>query len=254
MDEEILRKAGLTEGEIKVYIALLSLGASSVGKILEKSRITKSIIYRVLDRLIEKGLVSYIIKEKTKYYQASPPHNILDYLDKQSKDIQTTKKKVETIIPQLANLQTITLLNQATIYEGFKGIMTVYEKRFEKLKAGDEYLNLGLPATQPTHHHAFWQKDHAERVQRKIKAKLLYNPQVDNATLKSRNKYWGCDARRMPLDVETPSWILIYKNTVVIAIPQGDNPIAIEIVSKEIAESFSKYFNWFWEKSKKLKN
>jgi hypothetical protein len=57
----------------------------------------------------------------------------------------------------------------------------------------------------------------------------------------------------MPLDLETPSWILIYKDTVVIAIPQRNNPLAIEIENQDIANSFLKYFNWFWEKSQKWK-
>lgn len=251
--EDVLKKAGLTDGEIKAYSALLENGECTVGKILEKSRVTKSIVYRILERLIEKGLVSYIIKDQIKHYQASPPHNILDYLDKQKESITLTKTEVEKILPQLSKLQTLTTLNQATIYEGFKGLMTVYQKRFEKLKEGDEYINLGLPAIQPEHHHAFWQKDHRERVKRKIKAKLLYNIKVSNEVLRNRNSFWGCDARRMPLDIDTPSWILIYKDTVVIAIPQGNMPISIEIVNKEVAESFFKYFEWFWKKSQPFK-
>ena len=142
--EEILKKAGLTDGEVKVYLALLEIGETTVGKILEKSRITKSIIYRVLDRLIEKGLVSYIIKDKTKHYQASAPHNLKTFLEKQEEELASTKEDIEKIIPNLVNLQKLTTLNQANIYSGFKGLMTVYTKRFEKLKAGDEYLNLGL--------------------------------------------------------------------------------------------------------------
>lgn len=251
--DDVLKKAGLTEGEVKVYSALLENGECTIGKILEKSRVTKSIVYRILERLIDKGLVSYIIKEDVKHFQANPPHNILDYLDKKQEELISTKSEVEKIIPQLAKLQTLTTLNQATIYEGFRGLMTVYEKRFNKLKQGDEYINLGLPAVQPAHHHAFWQKDHRERVKRKIKAKLLYNIGVSDEVLKNRNSFWGCDARRMPLDIDTPSWILIYKDTVVIAIPQGSNPVAIEIVNQEIANSFIKYFDWFWKKSQPFK-
>jgi HTH-type transcriptional regulator, sugar sensing transcriptional regulator len=250
MDIELLKKTGLTEGEAKVYLALLSLGESTIGKILEKSKVTKSIIYRILDRLIDKGLVSHITKEKTKHYQASPPHNLIDYLEKQEKSINETKEDVEKLIPELMKLQTSTNLNQATIYQGFKGIMTVYEKRFEKLKKGETYLNLGLPAVQPEHHHAFWEKDHKKRAKLKIRAQLLYDSKVEDKVLKNRNGFWGCDARKMPFNVETPSWILVYADTVVIAIPQGDNPIAIEIVNREVADSFSNYFNWFWKKSK----
>lgn len=251
---EALRNAGLTDGEARTYVALTELGLSTVGKIVNKSGVTKSIIYQILEKLVEKGLVSFIFKEKTKYFQASSPYNILEFLDDKKSEVEQSKKEIHKIIPELLMKNRTAEHSQVTVYEGFKGIMTVYHKRFEKLKEGDEYLNLGLPAIQPKHHHAFWQKDHKERTRRKIKAKLLYNINVKDAVLRNRNSFKGCDARRMPVDIETPSWILIYKDIVIIAIPQGVHPLAIEIHNPEVAKSFEKYFNWYWEKSKKFKN
>ena len=247
---EVLRKAGLTDGETKVYLALIRTGETTIGKILEESAVTKSIIYRILERLIEKGLVSYVIKGEVKRYQAAPPNRLLDYLDTQKENLEETRKELAKVIPEIILQRSSTKLNQVTIYEGFKGIMTVYEKRFEKLKEGDEYLNLGLPAKQPEHYHAFWGRDHILRAKKKIKAKLLYDVDVSDDTLINRNGYKYCDARRMPMDIETPAWVLIYKDTVIIAIPQGTHPFAIEIVNNEVADSFKKYFNWFWENSK----
>jgi HTH-type transcriptional regulator, sugar sensing transcriptional regulator len=250
---EVLKKAGLTDGESKVYLALIKLGESTIGSILEESQVTKSIIYRILERLIEKGLVSYVIKGEFKHYQAAPPNQLLDYIDSQKGKLDETRKDLVKALPELLLRRSSQKLNQATIYEGFKGIMTVYEKRFEKLKEGDEYLNLGLPAIQPEHYHAFWEKDHVIRAKKKIRAKLLYDVDVSDDVLINRNGYKYCDARRMPLDIQTPAWILIYNDTVVIAIPQGIQPLAIEIVNKEVADSFRKYFNWFWENSKPFK-
>lgn len=249
---EILQRAGLTQGEARVYVALTELGSCTVGKIVNRSGVTKSIIYQILEKLIEKGLISFIYKDKTKYYQASAPDNLLDYLEKQEQELGETKEAIQEILPQLLMKRSMAERSHVTVYEGFKGIMTVYTKRFEKLKAGEEYLNLGLPANQPKHHHAFWEKDHRLRAKKGIKAKLLYNPRVPDEVLKNRNSYTGCDARRMPLQLETPSWILLYKDVVVIAIPQGVHPIAIEIENPEVARSFEKYFQWFWKKSKKL--
>ena len=57
MDTKILKEAGLTEGEIKVYLGLLELGLSTTGPIIEKSRIARSIIYQILEKLMQKGLV-----------------------------------------------------------------------------------------------------------------------------------------------------------------------------------------------------
>ena len=57
----------LTEGEAKVYEALLFLGSSTVGPIVTRSKVSYSNIYEVCDRLTAKGLVSHIVKEKTKH-------------------------------------------------------------------------------------------------------------------------------------------------------------------------------------------
>ena len=62
MELEYLRKIGLTSGEIKVYSAVLEIGASSLNKIHEKTGIERRNIYDILNKLIEKGLVSYVIE------------------------------------------------------------------------------------------------------------------------------------------------------------------------------------------------
>lgn len=249
----LLKEAGLTEGESKVYGALLELGISTIGPILEKSGITKSIIYRILDKLIQKGLVSYIIKEKTRHYQAERPEKLLDYLEEKEKDIEETKEKIHDFLPNLITKMQSAEKSLATIYEGFKGLMTVHDKRFEKLKRGDEYFFFGLPPEQPDYFHAYWQKDHKKRAKLGIKCKLLYNQKVDDWILKDRNNFKGCDARRMPIGVNTPAWILGYKDVVVIGLPLAEKPLAFEIVNQEVANSFREYFEWFWKKSKPFK-
>ncbi len=251
MDITPLREAGLTEGETKVYLALNEIGLSTIGPILEKSRITKSIIYRILDRLIEKGLVSYVIKDKTRHYQAAQPEKILEYIDTRKREMDENKAKVEAMLPELLLKQKMSAKSEATIYEGFKGIMTVYDKRFDKLKKGDEYFFFGLPAEQPAYYHAYWQKDHVKRAKKGIRVKMLYNPKVSEEVLRNRNGFKLCEARRMPLDVTTPAWILGYKDVTVIGLPLADRPFAFEIVNQEVADSFRSYFEWFWKRSKK---
>jgi hypothetical protein len=142
--------------------------------------------------------------------------------------------------------------SQATVYQGFRGIVTVHDKRFQKLKRGDEYFFFGLPAKQPEYYHAYWQKDHQKRAELGIKCKMLYNQKVTDQILKNRNKFKFCDARRMPISVNTPAWILGYKDVTVIGLPSGDKPFAFEIVNKEVANSFRNYFEWFWKKSKQF--
>jgi sugar-specific transcriptional regulator TrmB len=42
---------GLTEGESKVYLALLRTGPSTIGRIIKEARVSNSKIYDILDRL-----------------------------------------------------------------------------------------------------------------------------------------------------------------------------------------------------------
>ena len=94
MDISTLKEAGLTDGEIKVYIAMLELGSSTTGPIIEKSGIARSIIYLILEKLMQKGLASFITKEKTKYFQAAEPQRILQYIGEREKRLKENKKKV----------------------------------------------------------------------------------------------------------------------------------------------------------------
>ena len=77
MNEQLLEDIGLTKGEIKVYLTLLKLRETTTGKIIEEAQISSGKIYEILDKLIKKGLVSYIIKDKTSKIYSIILHRLL---------------------------------------------------------------------------------------------------------------------------------------------------------------------------------
>ena len=250
MDTKALENIGLTDGEIRVYLALIRLGPSTSGPITDKSKVSSSKIYNILERLMQKGIVSYIIKEKTRYYQAEDPLKIKEYLNQKEKDFQKQKEEVDKLIPQLQlQKQLEKTKSEAQIYKGFKGIQAVADHMYVALKKGDEFYNIGIPSSQEEKYHEYWHEDHLKRIKLGIKCKLLFNINTPKKILKNRNSYKDCDARYMPVPVETPSWILIYKDVAVIIL-QSDEPMAIEIFNKQIAHSFKQYFDAFWELTK----
>lgn len=248
MDISTLKEAGLTDGEIKVYIAMLELGSSTTGPIIEKSGIARSIIYLILEKLMQKGLASFITKEKTKYFQAAEPQRILQYIGEREKRLKENKRKVEQLLPELLLKQQNVIKNEANFYTGFKGMITAHEHIYLKLKPGEEYYYLGIPSFQPKEHHLYWKKDHVKRIEEGLKCRLLFNYNTNDKVLKSRNSYKGCDARKMPVKMQTSMSILIYKDTVVIII-QVPTEMAVEIVNQQVADSFKAYFEEFWRLS-----
>jgi len=241
-----------TEGEIKVYLALLEIGSSTTGPIVEKSRIARSIIYQILDKLMHKGLVSVITKEKTKYYQAAEPNKILEYIDEREKQLEDNKKKVEQLLPELLLKQKMAPKSQTNMYFGFKGIRTAHEHSYQKLKKGEEYIYYGVPSFQPKEQHLYWKRDHLRRIKAGIKFRAMFNKGTDPEILKNRNSFKWADVRYMPLDVKTPATFMVYKDTTVIIL-QAPQAIAVEIINQDIADSFRSYFDEFWKRSESFR-
>jgi sugar-specific transcriptional regulator TrmB len=134
MNFTALKEAGLTEGEIKVYLALLEIGSATSGKIVEKSGVARSIIYQLLEKLAQKGLVSHITKSKTKHYEAAPPQKILEYIEHRREEFEQNKAEVEALLPELLLKQQLSEQNEANFYQGYKGINTAHEKLYKKAK------------------------------------------------------------------------------------------------------------------------
>lgn len=253
MNKKILQDIGLTDGETRVYLALLKLGSSTSGPITDEAKVSRSKVYHILDRLIKKGLVSYIIKDKTKYYQAEDPIKIQDYLDEKEKEFEKRRIEINKIIPQLQLQKKMGKKPaEAQIYKGFKGVQTVIDHTYLRLKKGEYYYNVGIPAYQDEKYEKYWHKDHKKRVKLGIKCKLLFNAGTPRKVIENRNSYWGCDARYMSFPIETPAWFLVYKDVAVVIL-QSEEGMAIEIINQEIADSFKKYFDTFWKMSKKFK-
>jgi len=251
MDLDLVRASGMTEGEAKVYASLLKLGTTTTGPIIEKSGVANSIVYRILNNLIEKGLVSYIVKEKTRYYKASQPTRLLDYIDEQKEKLEQNKKLLQAIMPRLQMSMVPSQETSVQIFEGFRGFQTAWEYCYAVLKKGDEYYSWGIYPVQEQRFHLYWQRDHKKRARLGIIAKLLFNKGTELEILKNRNRYRGCDARYMPVDIKTPAWFVAYKNVTGIFL-QRKTPIAIQILDQQISESFKAYFEEFWRRSKKM--
>ncbi|MDP2672498.1 MAG: hypothetical protein Q8O84_01665, partial [Nanoarchaeota archaeon] len=206
-------------------------------------------IYQILEKLIEKGLVSYIIKDKTKYFSASNPKKILDYIDKREEKLQKNKKEIENLIPKLLTLKEFSERISVQIYEGFKGIQTAFENYKIYLKKDDALYSFGMFPKQEEKYHAYWKNHHRQRIKEGVKSFMLFNKGTSEEVLKNRNSFKGCESRYMPTNIKTPAWFMTYKNTSVIVL-QTSPEMAIEIQNKEIAETFKAYFDEFWKKSK----
>lgn len=249
MDLGIFEKLGMTKGETSTYLAMLELGSSTTGPISDAAQVSRSKVYVILDKLEKKGLASHIEKNGVRYFSAADPIRIKSYIREREEELREMEKEFDSSVEKLRNLFKETgRIKSVSFYQGMKGLITAHEHTYLKLKRGDTYSYLGGPRFQPESHHRYWKKDHLRRIEAGIRCRLLFNRGTPAETMENRNSFKGCDARYMPIDIQTPAYFLIYKDTVMMTVSE-ENPIAIEIVSQEIADAFAAYFEEFWERT-----
>lgn len=247
MDTRPFEDLGLTKGEIKVYLALLELGLSTTGNIVKKSGVSTSKVYKILDKLIEKGLVSYVLKRKAKHFKAAEPAKILDYVERKERALEDNKKEIANLLPSLKQIQDLAEIEQqAVIYEGMEGLKTAFDDILNTLKKGDVQLAFGA-GSQEKNILRFFHHFHLKREKQGIKARIIFNRKV-KGTFASQENSPSVEARY--IEQTTPAAINIYADSVIIAL-LTKKPVVFLIKSKEVSDSFRSYFDVMWKIAKK---
>lgn len=248
MHKELLEEIGLTKGEIAVYLTLLKLGETTTGKIIQEAGISSGKIYEILDKLMKKGLVSYIIKEKTKYFSSASPNRILTYLHDKEKDLKNKEQELVKELPSLLALKKAGKKEYETLlFKGFKGIQTAIFEALSELHMKDEILAMGIISSKLEQYNLLWQRWHQERIKKKIICKVIFS---DKGT-----DYYKVFKKMKFTEVRvfkgiTPAAIDIMKDKVLI-FTYGEKPSCLFIKNSEIAKSFTTFFYNLWNMTKK---
>ena len=81
MELQELKELNLTTGQIKVYQAILDLGNAGIHNIQEKTGLERRAIYDILNKLIDKGFITYVDEKKSKKYQCTHPRNLKEAIE-----------------------------------------------------------------------------------------------------------------------------------------------------------------------------
>ncbi|MBT3405675.1 hypothetical protein HN419_00750 [Candidatus Woesearchaeota archaeon] len=251
MDIEPLRKIGLTEGEIKVYLSLIRLGETTSGPLVDESGVSVSKVYSILDRLAKKGLVSHIVKRKTKYFQAADPNRLVVYMQEKEAELKEHEKKIKEMIPLLElEGNSATTAETAQIFDGLRGIQTARERTLKTTKKGEDMWIIGIARTPyEGTMNPYFQEYHKRRYKKGIKCRYLFNEYARRPFGETSKDYPLSEVRYMPEGLITHSWMEIYADTVTIGINKGKS-FSIVIQNHEVANSFKIYAQLLWSMAK----
>ena len=245
-----MRKIGLTDSEIKVYLALLRLGISSKGKITQKSGIAPSKIYDVTDKLIAKGLASTVTKNGVKHFMAAPPVRFKDYLKERRIEMEQDEIELEKVMPALQSYSKQKEGEvKVEVFMGWKGLETVYRNFIDLSSAGDEFLVIGAgtgenePKLQ-----LFYSKHGKQAFEKGMNVKAIFNEQARNYIQKIEKNIRRKYTKRFLFE-HTPTEVMVFRDFAGIHI-RGSEPIIILIHDRKTADSFRAYFAELWKIAK----
>jgi sugar-specific transcriptional regulator TrmB len=243
MIREVLKKLGLTNNEVEVYITLLSNGEISVYKLASRSGLHRQVCYDALERLLEKGFVSYIIKDNKKYFKPIEPKKIKNYLDEK-------KEELNLVLPQLEEI--FFEKKEETKVEVVKGklvLRIIYNDIFKTVKnsKGTMYA-MGIDEEKFLEFDKIAIKQYIAKMKRsKLKEKLLSKESSKTFFEGPQSEY-----RLLPDHLFNPNPTHIYGNKVAIIL--WGNPMhGIIMENDQVADAYRKYFQILWNIAKKRK-
>ncbi|GAI93971.1 unnamed protein product, partial [marine sediment metagenome] len=235
MEIEKLEQLGLDIKEAKIYLALLELKESQVGELSKKAQINRTTTYDILDRLIEKGLVAYVISARKKVFKPTTPKRLLE-------QIKEKEKIAEEILPDLNEIfMGDRKEEEADIYKGKKGIKTILGdilnyKSYVTLGSSGEFLRV------MEHDFVIFQK---KKKNLGIKSRIIQS----NSARKNKElrKVAYATFKYISDEFSSPNTSIIYGNKLAIIV-WAETPIATVITSKQVADSFKNILNYYGNK------
>lgn len=236
MEFKELEILGVTKGGIKVYSAILNNGISSINDIHERTGLERRAIYDIINKLIEKGIITYVVEKGKRKFQCAPPNKLMEELNIKKQEILN----FERIIPSIKEIYTsLRPKINSEVFRGADGIKAVWE---DMLNYKEVYwLGSGryMPKKFP-HWFSSWNK---RRIKLKVK---LFN--LSRYEFKKEVKAMPYEfVKFLPKEFSSnPVVIGIYGNKIVNFL-FGQQFFAFSIESNEIADNYKKYHKYLWK-------
>lgn len=241
MEIQELKILGLTQGEIKVYSAILNIGISSLNEIHEKTGSERRAIYDIINKLIKRGLITYTIEKGKRTYQVAPPNKIQEEINQKKKELE----KLQNIVPNIEDIyKSAKPKINLEVFRGKEGIKSLFEYM---LNFKDNYFIGGGYYIMDLLPH-YWPQYNKRRIKKGVKWYSLSLYETKRRKVPETKLF---DLKYLPKELSVnPSVIFIFGDKIANVL-WGEEWFAFVIESKEIAESYKKYFKYLWDNQAK---
>jgi len=228
--KQVLENLGFEEREINIYLTLISEQNLTALQISKHTRIDRTTTYDILERLMNKGVVSSFIQNKTRHFKALTPEKLLVYFKEKYFSL-------EQIIPKLNQIRTKTKEPvSCELFQGKNGFKTVLR---DFMEANVDYKAIGIRKEYEEILGYITDQYVLKLNELNVKETAIVERGAEFIPVK-KGVYRYLDKKALP-----PITTFIYNNVVIFFIWK-EPYFAIRIENKEFAKLQEEYFDMMW--------
>lgn len=244
MYNDLLQSLGFSDKAANIYLALLSLGPSSVRKLAEKAGLNRGTVYDTLKWLQEENLVDYYEKDSKQYFVAEDPSRLQDLLNRRSAVLNDLDKKMSDFIPELKSIYDKGGERPVARYYEKKDVHKILEDVLNTCeKTGENLYRIYSTAGIRENIYDDFPSFSDARVAKGIRVKVI--------AIGAGGELRGLDERKWLeiKDQSTPTYIIIYKGkTAYISLNAQHEPVGVVIENNGVYETQKNIFDSLWVK------
>jgi sugar-specific transcriptional regulator TrmB len=239
----VLLSHGLAPEEIACYMSLASRGEMSMLDISRSSNIPRTSVYRAVDDLIARGLVSAAKRNRRTLYSAEHPRTLLS-------EARARWQALEESIPffeQLLFQRPESISSQ--VYTGARGFSAAFDAFYDRLQIGriKHIYSLSHPDLIKQYPKAF-----ERSVKRRESLKIFISLMMPDSIAHSRSQLLMPnpfkEVRYIPPVFNTVTSMLIGGDTVLYTTRDRSESHSVLLTSEPIAGLLRSFFRLVWEK------
>jgi sugar-specific transcriptional regulator TrmB len=246
---QVFQSLGLKEDHLKIYMASLEWGETTISNLAYKSKVPRTTVYELLEDLIKIGIIKQSLHKEKKMYFPVNPEFLMTLLSRKQEELQELMSGFNSKLSELKAMQN-TNKNKPKIHflEGAEGIMQAYEMSLNTKEIFVQCLadNYGdVPAT--------FFDDYFERFFSKstLRSKEILAESEEDSYIKKYRSTKNLQLR-VPVTGELSTDFMVFDNTVIYVSFDKTNSYALVIEDEKVANSMKVQFNLAWKTASKI--
>lgn len=244
-----LLQLGLSENEIKFYVAGLELGLATVPQIAERAGVSRMSGYNLYKTLNQKGMADMDVRSYGQKCKVAKPAKLLTLFEDNRKTLDKLATNLPNVIGELNVLYASVPEDLEIHYHRAKDAITkVWDEALTNTKKGDDILTISAVDFAPTMGERF--VEYLEEVAYRCDEKGIHHKMILEKTgsyTLDRKMIQHIFPESVQMKLGATVEQMVYADTTAYILP-GKELFAITIRSQELANHHSRIFYTLWNK------